>query len=225
MDLRVAVYVRKMVLRLGVEALLSAVPFVGEVHDCESWSRVEELVDAGAVDALVLHESDAHALREDALDGVRRHAKLLVLLEDRHARKILHNGLSVDGLLMEDELTEASLTDALRRITAGEIPMPALLTRELIERASVPAPVPLRYRNGQNLTPREMETLGLLAEGLGNKQIARRLQISSHGAKRIVASLLLKLGSPNRTTAVVTAVQAGLITLDGEPRPSAGAGR
>ncbi|MDW5329544.1 helix-turn-helix transcriptional regulator [Plantactinospora sp. KLBMP9567] len=221
MDLRVAVYVRKMVLRLGVEALLSAVPFVEGTHDCESWNRVEELARAGDIDALIVHESDAHALDDEALELVRRKAKVLVLLEDRHALKILSSGLLVDGLLMEDELTEASLTDALRRITAGEIPMPAVLTRELIERAGAPSPWPLRHRSAQNLTPREMETLGLLAEGLGNKQIARRLQISSHGAKRIVASVLLKLGSPNRTTAVVTAVQAGLITLDREQRPSA----
>jgi two-component system nitrate/nitrite response regulator NarL len=208
-----------MVLRLGVEALLSAVPFVGEVHGCDSWRRVEELVEAGGIDALVLHECDAHALTDGALELVRRTAKALVLLEDRHARRILHGGVAVDGLLMEDELTQASLTEVLRRITAGEIPMPAMLTRELIEQASAPTRPPLRQRTARPLTPREMETLGLLAEGLGNKQIARRLQISSHGAKRIVASVLIKLGSPNRTTAVVTAVQTGLITLDG-PRPT-----
>ncbi|MEO3930155.1 LuxR C-terminal-related transcriptional regulator [Micromonosporaceae bacterium B7E4] len=221
MDLRVAVFVRKTVLRLGVDALLSAVPFLEEKYDCDSWARVDELVHAGDANALIVHESDVHALREEDLEAVRRKAKVLVLLEDRHASKVFHSGLSVDGLLMEDELTEASLTDALRRITVGEIPMPAVLTRELIERAGSRSPAPLRQRSAQGLTPREMETLGLLAEGLGNKQIARRLQISSHGAKRIVASVLLKLGSPNRTTAVVTAVQTGIITLDREQRPSA----
>lgn len=63
-----------------------------------------------------------------------------------------------------------------------------------------------------SLTGREDEVVRLLAQGLSNKQIARRLGISSHGVKRIVASLLLKLGAPNRTAAVVTALQTGLIS-------------
>jgi DNA-binding CsgD family transcriptional regulator len=54
---------------------------------------------------------------------------------------------------------------------------------------------------------------------MSNKQIARRLQISSHGAKRIVASLLMKLDSPNRTMAVVTAINSGLVqSSDGDMR-------
>lgn len=67
------------------------------------------------------------------------------------------------------------------------------------------------------LTAREQETLALLAEGLSNKQIARRLAISDHGAKRLVTSVLLKLGAPNRTTAVVTAIKAGMISYPREP--------
>ncbi|WP_381804006.1 response regulator transcription factor [Streptomyces niveus] len=61
------------------------------------------------------------------------------------------------------------------------------------------------------LTSREHEALGLLGQGLSNKQIARSLGISPHGAKRLVGSILLKLGSPNRTAAVVTAMRTGLI--------------
>src|SRR2546421_4454514 len=198
MNPQVVVHVRKTVLRLGVEALLSAIPFVGEVWIRNTWDSVEQVVDANDVDVVILHETDAYSLRDGAVDAVRRRAKVLVLLEDCDATKIFDRQLSPDGLLVEGDLTRDSLTDALERIVAGGIPMPTGLTRELIERAAAPAPSPLRHRAAQNLTPREMETLALLAEGLGNKQIARRLQISSHGVKRIVASLLLKLDSPNR---------------------------
>jgi DNA-binding CsgD family transcriptional regulator len=66
-------------------------------------------------------------------------------------------------------------------------------------------------RRRLRLTDREKETLGLLVEGLSNKQIARRLRISSHGAKRLVASLMAKLDAPNRTTAVVKSIRMGLI--------------
>ncbi|MDW5329520.1 helix-turn-helix transcriptional regulator [Plantactinospora sp. KLBMP9567] len=191
---------------------------VQAVHNCDSWERVESLLRGGDVNVLILHESEASALTDDAVALVSRSVKVLVLFDDCHATRVFERGLVPDGLLMADDLTERSMTDALRRVAAGEIPMPTGLTRELIERASGPPPRPRRRGGGHILTPREMETLALLAEGLGNKQIARRLHISSHGVKRIVASLLLKLGSPNRTTAVVTAVQMGLIKIEPEIR-------
>jgi DNA-binding NarL/FixJ family response regulator len=61
------------------------------------------------------------------------------------------------------------------------------------------------------LTFREQETLTHLAHGLSNRQIATRMRISEHGAKRLVSSLLLKLGATNRTAAVVTAIKYGLV--------------
>ena len=67
-----------------------------------------------------------------------------------------------------------------------------------------------------HLTSREMETLILLAEGLGNKQVARRLGISEHGSKRLVMSIMTKLDTRNRTGAVVKAIRLGLIKVDEE---------
>jgi DNA-binding NarL/FixJ family response regulator len=61
------------------------------------------------------------------------------------------------------------------------------------------------------LTVREHEVLGLLAQGLSNKQIGRRLGISEHGVKRHVTRLLAKLNSPNRTFAVARALSEGII--------------
>jgi DNA-binding NarL/FixJ family response regulator len=63
----------------------------------------------------------------------------------------------------------------------------------------------------RHLTPREQAALALLVQGLSNKQIARRLTISEHGAKRHVANLLAKLNCPNRTMAAVVAVREGLL--------------
>ncbi|MEO3930177.1 LuxR C-terminal-related transcriptional regulator [Micromonosporaceae bacterium B7E4] len=212
-QLRVAIYARKLVLGLGVGALVTSAPSVHTVYNCDSWERIEGLLIGGDVNVLILHEADAAELTDNALALVQRSVKVLVLFDDCHTTRVFDRELVPDGLLMADDLTERSMTEALRRVAAGEIPMPTRLTRELIERASGPLPTARRRGAGHILTPREMETLALLAEGLGNKQIARKLRISSHGVKRIVTSLLLKLDSPNRTTAVVTAVQRGLITL------------
>jgi len=63
------------------------------------------------------------------------------------------------------------------------------------------------------LTPREVQVLELLAEGLPNKGIADRLGISDQTVKFHVASIAGKLGAANRTDAVRRAVRQGLITL------------
>ena len=63
------------------------------------------------------------------------------------------------------------------------------------------------------LTPREVQVLELLAEGLPNKAIAARLQISDQTVKFHVASIAGKLGAANRTDVVRRAVRRGLIAL------------
>jgi DNA-binding NarL/FixJ family response regulator len=63
------------------------------------------------------------------------------------------------------------------------------------------------------LTPREVQVLELLAEGLPNKAIAARLGVSDQTVKFHVAAISGKLGAANRTDAVRRAVRRGLITL------------
>jgi DNA-binding CsgD family transcriptional regulator len=63
------------------------------------------------------------------------------------------------------------------------------------------------------LTPRELEVLTLLAEGMSNKAIARRLGISVHTAKFHVAALIDKLDAVGRTDAVAHAARRGVIHL------------
>ena len=63
------------------------------------------------------------------------------------------------------------------------------------------------------LTPREIEVLELLAEGLPNKGIAARLGISDQTVKFHVAAIMGKLGASNRTDAVRRAVRRGLVSL------------
>ena len=66
---------------------------------------------------------------------------------------------------------------------------------------------------GEALTPRELEVLELVAEGLPNKAIAERLGISDQTVKFHVASISGKLGASNRTEAIRRAVRRGLIAL------------
>jgi len=65
----------------------------------------------------------------------------------------------------------------------------------------------------EDLTAREAEVLALLADGLSNKRIAARLEISEHTAKFHIGSILTKLDASTRTEAVVRAARRGLLLL------------
>ena len=65
----------------------------------------------------------------------------------------------------------------------------------------------------EHLTPREIEVLQLLSAGLGNKEIATRLNISEHTAKFHVASIMGKLGAATRTEAVTLGIRHGLVMI------------
>lgn len=209
-QLGVITLVRNGFLQLGLRAVLSTTPLVREVRHCGDWSELEDTLCANKVDVLVLHEKDCGPDRGALADARRRRPKVLLLLSSSDVSEEVLAGPSVpDGFLVESELTATAVEEALQRIVAGEVPMPTSVTRALLDR--VREPEQQRWRRDVPLTGRENEVLPMLAEGLSNKQIARRLGISSHGVKRIVASLLLKLGAPNRTAAVVTAIQNGLI--------------
>ncbi|MBU3871120.1 response regulator transcription factor [Streptomyces sp. 4503] len=209
-QLVVTTLVRSGFLRLGLRAVLSTAPSVGEVRHCGDWTEVEDTLGSGRVDVLFLHEDDYVPDRGALVDARHRRAKVLLLLSSTDIREEILAGTSVpDGFLVEDQLTASAVEEALQQTAAGEVPMPTSLIRALLHRVRDSG----QHRPREvSLTARENEVLLLLAKGMSNKQIARRLGISSHGVKRIVASLLLKLGAPNRTAAVVTAIQNGLIT-------------
>lgn len=65
----------------------------------------------------------------------------------------------------------------------------------------------------EELTPREIEVLRMMAEGLGNKEIAVRLGISDHTVKFHISSILAKVGASSRTEAVTLGIRMGLILL------------
>ena len=66
-----------------------------------------------------------------------------------------------------------------------------------------------------DLTPREMDVLRLLAHGLSNRKIAAQLAINERTVKYHVSAILAKLEAVNRTEAVMRAAELGLITFEG----------
>lgn len=133
-------------------------------------------------------------------------------------------------VLLGDEPASAWASRALRSGARGALPRTAtadqivaavlaaaagLLVREATESNS-PVPtsrLPALTRLTQALTPREVEVLGLFAEGLANRAIAARLGISEHTVKTHVTSVFAKLDVSTRAEAVAIAARLGLIML------------
>jgi two-component system nitrate/nitrite response regulator NarL len=210
--LNVAVQLDNEVLGKGLEAVLQSLPTVGKVYKSESHDASLTLVRDEGVDVIIVGAAEAVRLESAAPRLAAAGTRVLVLVDETAKDPFGGAPMPADGFLSQQDLSANGLQDALHRCVQGELPMPPVLARALLARADVPVQ---RQRDRHvGLTNRELETLSLLVRGMSNKQIARRLAISSHGAKRLVASIMLKLDSPNRTTAVVNAIKAGIIDYD-----------
>jgi DNA-binding NarL/FixJ family response regulator len=170
----------------------------------------EEAADESAV--WLLDAPDAPAL--DAL-AARRYSDLpraaVVLSDDPGLpAQLARAGLRGWACLARD--ADADQLDlAVRSAEAGlvllDLPLAAAtLTPLAATVAAAPA-------SSEPLTPRELQVLQLVAQGLPNKGIARRLGISENTAKFHVASVCSKLGAASRTEAVTLAARRGLILL------------
>ena len=94
--------------------------------------------------------------------------------------------------------------DAIHRVYRGEAILPPTLTARVLDEFAAPTPKP------EDLSQREVEVIRLLAQGLGNKEIAAALSISENTVKTHVRHILDKLGLRNRAEAAAYAVQSGL---------------
>ncbi|MFB9688274.1 LuxR C-terminal-related transcriptional regulator [Amycolatopsis plumensis] len=118
--------------------------------------------------------------------------------------------ISANGFLLLHEVTPGSLEHSLQEVIAGEIVIPSTLAARMLRRLR-DEPNAQRHGFSNSLTPREQQALRLLIDGLSNKQIAKQLRISQHGAKRLVANVLAKLNCPNRTLAVAVALRDNIV--------------
>jgi len=140
--------------------------------------------------ALIAAGQEREALEAGAKGAIRRDSRPRAIAA---AIEALHHGLAVfDKRFIETDL---------RAKHAPAVQAP-------------PAPSAVVQRSADEvLTPRESEVLALLAEGLSNKEIAAKLEISEHTAKFHVNSILQKMGAQKRVEAVVRAARMGIIEI------------
>ena len=130
---------------------------------------------------------------------------------DEYVFEALRAGAS--GFLLKDAPAE-ELAAAIRVVAAGESLLAPGVTRRVIDafvRRAAPPSQPRRRRGSTQLTPREVEVLGLLARGLSNLDIAERLFVSEGTTKTHVSNVLTKLGLRDRVQAVIFAYENGVV--------------
>ena len=129
---------------------------------------------------------------------------------DEYVFDALRAGAS--GFLLKD-VTAERLFDAVRVIAAGEALLAPAVTRRLIGEFTRLRPVPdaLAPTAMVTLTQRETEVLRLVAGGMSNPEIARRLVVTEETVKTHVSHILAKLGLRDRTQAVIAAYESGLV--------------
>jgi DNA-binding NarL/FixJ family response regulator len=163
---------------------------------------------------------DVRMPRLDGIEATRQLARddhpgprVLILTTfdlDEYVFDALRAGAS--GFLLKD-VTAERLFEAVRVVAVGEALLTPAVTRRLISEfarlrpvADVRPPVGL-----STLTPRETEVLRLVAEGLSNPELARRLVVTEETVKTHISRILAKLGLRDRTQAVVAAYESGLV--------------
>lgn len=197
------VMARSALVRSGLSAILgstSNIRVVAEVAPEEA-----SMLDQGPIDLVVCDVAD-DAAPESVLGHTPKGVPVLALAGSAEkVRALLGSGAR--GVLLRnasaEQLASASLAVASGLVALDE----AMIQSWSLPERRVPVEAPAQ------LTPREQEVLGLMAEGLSNRWIATRLGISEHTVKFHVNSILDKLEADTRTDAVVRAARQGLLTL------------
>lgn len=162
------------------------------------------IADTSADLALVDLQSDARPASDSEWLQELIELTPTVLLTNNADPSILHRirQAGPGGLLRADAPCH-QIVEAIKAVAAGLTVFDNLAIPQSAEEES---PV-------EELTPREQEVLGFLADGLGNKDIAVKLGISEHTIKFHIRSILGKLGAASRTEAVARGLRSGLIEL------------
>jgi DNA-binding NarL/FixJ family response regulator len=158
-------------------------------------------------------ELDGLAATRRILTGAPGEPRVIILTTfdlDHYVYAALTAGAS--GFLLKD-VTPEHLVAAVRMVRTGDALLAPAITKRLVERFARRDPdAQSLHRDLAALTPREVEVLKLLAQGLSNAELASSLHLSEATVKTHVARILSKLGLRDRVQAVVAAYQTGLVT-------------
>jgi DNA-binding NarL/FixJ family response regulator len=208
--------------RIGLRLVLQSYDDLDVVAEAADGQQAWELAEKLRPDVVLMD------VRMPRMDGIEAVARLSAADLDPSPRVLMLTTFDLDeyvfgalragaaGFLLKDASRER-LVDAIRVVNAGEALLSPSVTRRLIEEFARRTD-PLRPPDAvmAALTPRERETLNLVARGLSNIEIAQRLFVTEATVKSHVSSVLAKLGLRDRVQAVVFAYEHGLVVA-GDP--------
>ena len=193
------------IVRKGLATIINRDPEMTAIAQAEDGQQ--------AIDAFREYQPDVTLmdLRMPKMGGVEaimaicaefKQARIAVLTtydSDEDIYRGLHAG--AQGYLLKDA-KPGELLNAIRAIHNGQKYIPPEVGAKLLQRMSNP-----------ELSERELEVLRLMAQGMGNQEIATALSIGESTVKSHVNRILSKLGVSDRTQAVITAVKRGIVSL------------
>jgi DNA-binding NarL/FixJ family response regulator len=220
--IRIVVVDDHQVVRTGFAALLDTQPdftVVGTASDgAEAVTVARELrPDIILMDVRMPNTDGIEATRQlagSAGEGEAGGGPRILILTTFDLDEYVYDALcaGASGFLLKD-VTAERLFDAVRVIAAGEALLAPSVTRRLISEFALMRPKADAHSAAvlAALTPRETQVLRLVAEGLSNQEISARLVVTEETVKTHVSRVLSKLGLRDRTQAVVTAYESGLV--------------
>ncbi|MFJ8018328.1 response regulator [Streptomyces sp. NPDC096339] len=194
------------VMRAGVVALLAPEPGIAVVGEAGNGREAVELVAALRPDVALID------LRMPVMDGVAATSEIVAGPTETRVLILTTYDTDVEieraveagaiGYLLKDT-TREQLVDAIRAAARGETVLAPRVAERLVARMRRPDPVAL--------TARELDVLGAVADGLSNADIGKRLVIAEATVKTHLLRVFAKLDVSDRTHAVVTAMDRGLL--------------
>jgi len=193
------------IVRVGIVAIINACPDMTTVAQAGTAEEAIDLFEQHQPDIALI---DLRLPKMSGVDAIRtirmRHPRAcFVVLTTYEGDEDIYQALEAGArAYVIKGMPHQALTDALRRVHAGGRFLPPPVSRALAARTP-----------DSDLSVREREVLALLACGKTNKEIAGELGISVATVKCHVSVILMRLQASDRTHAVVTALQRGLVHL------------
>jgi len=208
-------------IRAGIVMLLAAQPDITVLGEAADGDQVLAQVTEHRPDVVLMD------LRMPGLDGIEatrritadpadpdRPTRVLVLstfADDDSVYPALRAG--AQGYLLKHAAPQ-DLPTAIRRVAAGDAWLDPSIAGGVIERLAQVPEQALDAAGLRNvLTPRELEVLALIANGLSNRQISQKLVVSEATVKTHVARVIMKTGCRDRAQVVALAYQSGLVRI------------
>jgi DNA-binding NarL/FixJ family response regulator len=214
--IRVVIADDQQLVRTGFRMILDSEPdvdVVGEaVNGLEAVSLARDLQPEVVLMDIRMPELDGiRATRRVIENSTPNQSRVLILTTfdlDEYVFDALRAGAS--GFLLKDT-PATELVAAVRIIAAGDALLAPAITRRLIEEFAATPEAPPAPPGFDEVTPRELDVLRLVAKGLSNAEIADELVISETTVKTHVTHLLMKLRLRDRVQAVVLAHETGIV--------------